>query len=98
MCERGADKEARDAIGRTSLLRAGYGHLPVVQYLCRQGADKEARSLRGLTPLSVSAAVVTVLWCVPSDPIVHIYISLLVLLILNTPWELVISYSPSSYQ
>jgi len=59
------------------------------RYLREQGVDKEARGEEGYTPLSVSAACGhrAVVQSVPSDPVVYIYIILLILLILNTPWE-----------
>ncbi len=58
LCEQGANKEAKNDLGRTPLLCAvQYGKkglLPVVQCLCEQGANEDARDSAGLTPLELA--------------------------------------------
>ena len=57
LCERGADKEARDDHNSTPLHHAvANDHLDTVKYLVGRGADKEARNNENWTPLHVAAS------------------------------------------
>ena len=57
LVERGADREARDAYGKTALHDAViHAHEDVLEVLCDAGCDIEARDVNGRTPLGFAAA------------------------------------------